>query len=76
MSRTIVWTVITALILFGAGEIAIAKTDTPNIVVIWGDDIGRSNLSIYTQGMMGYQTPNIDRIKRTVSAIVMPAQRG
>ena len=34
----------------------------PNIVVIWGDDIGQSNLSIYTKGMMGYQTPNIDRI--------------
>ncbi len=34
----------------------------PNIVVIWGDDIGRSNLSTYTQGMMGYHTPNIDRI--------------
>lgn len=34
----------------------------PNIVVIWGDDIGQSNLSIYTKGLMGYQTPNIDRI--------------
>jgi hypothetical protein len=34
----------------------------PNIVVIWGDDIGRSNLSVFTKGMMGYQTPNIDRI--------------
>ncbi len=34
----------------------------PNIVVIWGDDIGQSNLSVYTKGMMGYQTPNIDRI--------------
>jgi len=36
--------------------------DKPHIVVIWGDDIGQSNLSIYTKGMMGYQTPNIDRI--------------
>ncbi len=34
----------------------------PNIVVIWGDDIGIANLSCYTQGLMGYQTPNIDRI--------------
>ena len=34
----------------------------PNILVIWGDDIGISNLSIYTRGLMGYQTPNIDRI--------------
>ncbi len=34
----------------------------PNIVVIWGDDIGISNLSCYSDGMMGYRTPNIDRI--------------
>ena len=36
--------------------------DKPNILVIWGDDIGQSNISAYTKGMMGYQTPNIDRI--------------
>ena len=36
--------------------------EKPNILVIWGDDIGRSNISAYTMGMMGYQTPNIDRI--------------
>ncbi|NPA37586.1 MAG: arylsulfatase [Chlorobi bacterium] len=34
----------------------------PNILVIWGDDIGQSNISAYTMGMMGYRTPNIDRI--------------
>ncbi len=34
----------------------------PNIVVIWGDDIGMANLSCYTSGLMGYQTPNIDRL--------------
>ncbi len=34
----------------------------PNILVIWGDDIGQSNLSCYTHGLMGYKTPNIDRI--------------
>jgi arylsulfatase A-like enzyme len=34
----------------------------PNILVIWGDDIGMWNLSCYSGGMMGYQTPNIDRI--------------
>ncbi len=39
-----------------------APADKPNISVIWGDDIGRSNLSTYTDGMMGYRTPNIDRI--------------
>src|SRR5246127_4685988 len=39
-----------------------AKTDKPNILVIWGDDIGITNLSCYGQGLMGYRTPNIDRI--------------
>lgn len=34
----------------------------PNILVIWGDDIGIANLSCYTRGLMGYQTPNIDRL--------------
>ena len=36
--------------------------DRPNILVIWGDDIGFWNLSTNNMGMMGYQTPNIDRI--------------
>jgi arylsulfatase len=36
----------------------------PNILVIWGDDIGISNLSCYSHGVMGYQTPNIDRIAK------------
>lgn len=39
-----------------------AAADKPNILVIWGDDIGQSNISAYTRGMMGYRTPNIDRI--------------
>ena len=34
----------------------------PNIVIIWGDDIGQSNISAYSRGLMGYKTPNIDRI--------------
>ena len=36
--------------------------EKPNILVIWGDDIGQSNISAYTRGLMGYKTPNIDRI--------------
>ena len=36
----------------------------PNIVIIWGDDIGQSNISAYSRGLMGYQTPNIDRIAK------------
>jgi arylsulfatase len=39
-----------------------AKQDKPNILIFWGDDIGQSNLSVYSKGMMGYRTPNIDRI--------------
>lgn len=38
--------------------------DKPNILVIWGDDIGISNLSCYSSGLMGYQTPNIDRVAK------------
>ncbi|MEA3418066.1 MAG: arylsulfatase, partial [Campylobacterota bacterium] len=36
----------------------------PNILVMWGDDVGYSNASVYNQGMMGYQTPNIDSIAK------------
>ena len=38
--------------------------DKPNFLIIWGDDIGYDNLSAYNHGMMGIQTPNIDRIGR------------
>ena len=38
------------------------SSNKPNIVVIWGDDIGITNLSCYSDGLMGYRTPNIDRI--------------
>ena len=41
---------------------AAAAADKPNILVIWGDDIGQSNISAYTRGLVGYRTPNIDRI--------------
>src|SRR5690242_113970 len=36
----------------------------PNILVIFGDDIGQTNVSAYSMGMMGYRTPNIDRIAK------------
>jgi arylsulfatase A-like enzyme len=39
-----------------------ADANKPNILVIWGDDIGITNLSCYSDGLMGYRTPNIDRI--------------
>ena len=43
---------------------AMAAAERPNILVIWGDDIGQFNVSAYNNGMMGYKTPNIDRIAR------------
>lgn len=52
------------LLLTFFSSLANAKTDKPNILVIWGDDIGWNNPSAYHRGMMGYQTPNIDRIAR------------
>ena len=49
------------ILLFPAITFA-ADGKKPNILVIWGDDVGQSNISAYTRGMMGYKTPNIDRI--------------
>jgi len=40
------------------------KDKKPNILVIWGDDIGQSNISAYTHGLVGYKTPNIDRVAK------------
>jgi arylsulfatase A-like enzyme len=37
-------------------------SDKPNVLILWGDDIGQSNLSCYSNGLMGYRTPNIDRV--------------
>ena len=39
-----------------------AKKKKPNILILWGDDIGVTNLSCYSDGLMGYRTPNIDRL--------------
>ena len=49
--------------LIGAGQ-ASAQQKKPNILVIWGDDIGTWNISHNNRGMMGYRTPSIDRIAR------------
>jgi arylsulfatase len=43
---------------------AVAADKKPNILVIFGDDIGQANISSYTKGMMGYRMPNIDRIAK------------
>ena len=58
-------TVMTALCLLCCVNLLVipaVAADKPNILVIWGDDIGIWNISRYSMGQMGYQTPNIDRI--------------
>jgi arylsulfatase A-like enzyme len=52
---------VAALLLILGGS-AWAEEKKPNILVVWGDDVGQSNISAYTHGMVGYKTPNIDRI--------------
>ncbi|PTO97068.1 arylsulfatase [Vibrio sp. 10N.286.48.B8] len=47
-----------------AASSATFAAEKPNILVIWGDDIGQSNVSAYTFGLMGYKTPNIDSIAK------------
>ena len=42
----------------------LSQNSKPNILVIWGDDIGISNISAYSDGIMGYETPNIDRLAK------------
>ena len=54
-----------------------AQQKKPNILIIWGDDIGQFNVSAYNMGMMGYKTPNIDRIAaewRAVHRLVWAAK--
>jgi arylsulfatase A-like enzyme len=52
-------TLLTAVVMASAPTSAQQK---PNIVIIWGDDIGISDISAYSHGLMGFKTPNIDRI--------------
>jgi arylsulfatase len=51
---------ILGILVFPSG--VLAQANKPNILVIWGDDIGIANVSAYSDGLMGYETPNIDRI--------------
>jgi len=48
--------------LWFSASAAYAQDQSPNILVIWGDDVGITNISAYSRGLMGYETPNIDRI--------------
>jgi arylsulfatase len=55
---------VSILVVMLAAGMAWAADQKPNILVVWGDDIGQSNISAYTMGLMGYRTPNIDRIAK------------
>lgn len=55
-----VWWCLASLALLTSTSVL--AQEQPNILVIWGDDIGISNISNYSRGLMGYATPNIDRI--------------
>jgi arylsulfatase A-like enzyme len=52
----------TAALVLAALPLAAQEQQQPNVLVIFGDDIGQTNLSTYSFGVMGYETPNIDRI--------------
>jgi arylsulfatase len=60
--RLLTGLVISAVLVLSAGLVQAAPADKPNILVIWGDDVGMWNVSAYHNGMMGGRTPNIDRI--------------
>jgi len=53
-----------ATLLAAPASASAQEAAPPNILVIWGDDVGYWNVSAYNQGMMGYKTPNIDRIAK------------
>jgi len=57
---------ITAVVLVATTATVSAQTagKKPNILVLWGDDIGIANVSAYSDGVMGYETPNIDRLAK------------
>lgn len=56
--------VLMVLLAMGPSPLAQAEQKKPNILVIWGDDIGITNISAYSDGLMGYETSNIDRIAK------------
>ena len=82
MKSAAVLFIVGAVIVFSSVHSEAAPNKKPNIVVIWGDDIGWNNASCYHRGMMGYRTPNIDRIAQQVrcspigmvSKVALPAR--
>jgi arylsulfatase len=62
MWRTSVFVVTIAAAAAAAADAQTQSARKPNVLVIWGDDIGQFNISANNRGLMGYRTPNIDRI--------------
>jgi arylsulfatase A-like enzyme len=60
-SKFLLMGVLLSGLILGATSL-VGAAEKPNVLVIWGDDIGQSNISAYTRGLVGYKTPNIDRI--------------
>ena len=59
------WRMLRMVALLGGIALPVlGQSPKPNIVVIWGDDVGVANVSAYSMGLMGIKTPNIDRIGR------------
>jgi arylsulfatase len=52
------------VVLAISSGVAAAQSAKPNILVVWGDDVGITNISAYTRGLVGYQTPHIDRMAK------------
>jgi len=62
MERRHVYAILTGLVLLMAGQLGLAGESRPNILVIFTDDVGISNVSAYHRGLMSSRTPNIDSI--------------
>ena len=56
--------VVFSILVLAVAPAAFAQGKKPNILVIWGDDIGYDNISAYNHGIMGYRTPNVDRLAK------------
>jgi arylsulfatase len=63
-SRSLLLQAVTLPLLCAIAAISNAAGKPPNIVIIWGDDVGQSDISAYSMGLMGFHTPNIDRIAK------------
>jgi len=63
-ARSLIALALGVFALFADARLASAQQKKPNILCIWGDDIGTWNISHNNRGMMGYKTPNIDRIAK------------